>query len=339
MRAAQSYQSQCPHSRQRFSSLPQPDASVQGCEWYAKTGRELGRGKEGVTYQVCCGLPSNERCNYVIKHQSNTKRRSTFETKIAREIELQMAYTDLGLSVPVVDGWVCQHEAYIVMPKLDLTLKEYVWSLIPGTTNTDDLKRVIRMYMERVKEMRQIAHQHRLVHTDMSVQNMMVDVSEATDSEHPPIYLIDFGKAKRVESMAEADEEESEQDLVLTFDMLYKDAKAEWQRQQTTRGVFSEPRRMIRVPPTPVRAPQTARKADIFSPLSTGSQPNLHYRDDEDFKEEGFRTIAFEDTPTKCGSTCTNRSDSASPPVSKKLSFWDEEEEEEEPTVVRRQLF
>jgi len=195
------------------------------CDWIPLSGGVIGRGVKGYAIKACgvnCG--DADGCIYVAKILPS------FETdQLRKETEMGHKFHTLGLAPAILDVFVCDGEATIMMEAVDMTLKRYIQRLIEEKVALHDIYDIIDQLEEATLERVRLAHAHGLAHRDLHLENVMVNVND--DMSVNNILFIDFGKSKQYLTRGEqpdvdaADDEESESDIKLSFDLLKKQAK------------------------------------------------------------------------------------------------------------------
>jgi hypothetical protein len=184
---------------ERFKILTE---NTRDCDWIPVSGKILGQGKYGCTFQVCC----NGDCNFIVKNVTGSG--SSWEQKIANEVDLQKLF---GAAAPeMVDAFFCNDGAYIVMGKKDMTIEGFV-DMMKGMGKPPSViqTQVQNLQTEATRIMTE-AHKKGLLHGDLHRENMMVDILR--DASGKPIawsnlQFIDFGKSEANASSSDLQEE------------------------------------------------------------------------------------------------------------------------------------
>lgn len=190
--------------------------NITNCNW-KKIGRRLGKGVDGEVYQVCCN-ETNE-CNYVVKI---FRFRPSFLDKLKREIKIQQKASRLGIAPFILDGFVCDDEGFIVMQKSDMSVTNYVKKLKSMNYTTKEIEERIDEIEKDIKNHVHDLHEYGILHDDLHIDNIMIDVDKNNDMKVKKVNIIDFGKSKETddESVLNA---ESDKEIKMTFDKLRKE--------------------------------------------------------------------------------------------------------------------
>jgi len=186
----------------------------------------IGSGEYASVYQVCLqdkttSVSSELKCNYVVKVIETPANvdHEKWLNRIKNEIDIQLEYEKLGLTIPVHQAYYCkEHGAFIVMEKRDTSLKDYVQSMVAKGVDEDFIISQIDIAQEDVLKFVKKAHQHLLTHNDMHSGNIMVNIDKKNNISD--IVLIDFGRGKKVESVEAANKKEKETGIIMTYNML-----------------------------------------------------------------------------------------------------------------------
>lgn len=281
------------------------------CEW--GLGSKLDEGEDGYIVHACCG---NE-CKYIVKVIENKHQRSNFLQKVSKEIAMQSEFASLGLAPKILDAWMCNSEASIVMEKKDTNLVRLVQALVSQNKSQQEILRTIDALQDATLALVKKAHQNNLVHKDLHLKNVMVDVDEDLDWFN--LKLVDFGKSTKVRSESEANSEEPIAEIKLSFDML----------RRTAMG-------MNAIAKSPPRAPKKKQREEASSykrPMSPMRSP---------IKSTPLFSPALSPSPVKIKSSARSLFDSPSTPKSprgnvRQLSYDDSDDEDN--FMVKRSLF
>ena len=191
------------------------DATYE-CDWIPVSGEKTGEGVKGYTFQVCC----QGDCQFVVKVQEHVKGSlNEWKQKIKEEVDMQIFAANLGVAPEVLDAFVCDHESYIVMDKMDITFKDYIKQLVAEQIFDDaTIFSIIDVVQDEViNQLVATLHANNMIHNDLHLENVMLMLNE----EYLPttIRLIDFGTSKYKGSRAAADADETNDDIRMSFDM------------------------------------------------------------------------------------------------------------------------
>jgi tRNA A-37 threonylcarbamoyl transferase component Bud32 len=159
-----------------------------------------GSGKEeegsafGEIYQACNG----DDCEYIMKYQEfeygrNSKEKIT-EEDFLKEVDLQNQISMYGLTIPVVDSWICKDGCSIVMKKLKCDLIQ----LLDQYSNRSVIKEILYESISLIQKLHILGYYH----GDLHLGNIMVDYENIDGVEDEletyrmrkhKFYLIDFG--------------------------------------------------------------------------------------------------------------------------------------------------
>ena len=190
--------------------LQQVITPLEDCDW--KLSYEIGRGEDATVYLACC----DDVCNYVVKVIG--ARSSNFFSKVSREISIHEKFSNLGVAPRLIDAYICQKEASLVMEKKDMSVKQYVTLLLQHEVDSEIILTILDEIEAEAIRLLRITHNAKLVHDDLHTNNIMIDVSD--DLEWHNVQFIDFGKSMEVESKQKADKLEPESEITKSLDML-----------------------------------------------------------------------------------------------------------------------
>ena len=203
------------HLRQDCSSLNNiitRNESTKDCEWYIKPGTENKTGQQSVCHQVCCGVHNDGNCDFFLKIL-NTVDLDKFKNEVAQ----QKKFSDMELAPKILDAFMCNDKYYLVMEKIDATIKDYMISLVSDPDMTfSGLMRKLEVIREETSKVVKFLNQKRLHHNDLKMDNIGLLFTNGNQVGFK-IRLIDFGMAKndgQVDDIA---------DLNLSFDALQKE--------------------------------------------------------------------------------------------------------------------
>jgi serine/threonine protein kinase len=201
---------------ERFQALTE---NSKGCDWIPISGKILGQGKYGCTFQVCC----NGDCNFIVKNVNVES--SSAAAKIIQEVQMQKLF---GKAAPeLVDAFICDDNAYIVMEKKDMTIEGFVNLMKSMGKSTAEIIKQIDNIEAEVKQLVRTTHKMGLLHGDLHRENIMLNILK--DERGMPvawsnIQLIDFGKSKQL-AENHPDLKEEAEGLKMTFSLLRNFAK------------------------------------------------------------------------------------------------------------------
>lgn len=191
------YKETCAESKYKLDKLMATQAT---CDWIPLTGSTLGEGTQGYTVQVCC----NGNCLFVAKIMKGKSRE-----RIVQEMTMQYEFANIGSGIApaLVDAWSCGNEAFLVMEKVDTSVDAYVQKLANDTSvSMNVINATLDFVQDKVQRMVAAAHRHKLVHNDLNMGNVMLNLNDAGMPES--VKLIDFGASYKVGSQEEADRAE-----------------------------------------------------------------------------------------------------------------------------------
>lgn len=124
----------------------------------------------GEVWQACC----EKDCRYVAKYQSFGKSDSISDLyyptstpkDIEKEIKLQDEIADKGLSVPIIDSWICEHGGIIIMQALKETVSDLILQYKTIT--------VRKMIINKIISLLDKLHKAGFYHGDAHLNNIMV---------------------------------------------------------------------------------------------------------------------------------------------------------------------
>jgi len=160
------------------------------CRWDKRN--EIGSGKHGTAYSVCC----NEDCNYIVKVINFEKKNK--EKSFINEANIQTKFHSHGMAPRVIVACYCDHEGVILMDKVQL-LQDYL--VEHPNANRSYIK---NKYLAAYKNLLEKG----LIHGDTNPGNIALSL----DGSKP--MFIDFGLSKE----KKLDEDDIKQELH-EFDM------------------------------------------------------------------------------------------------------------------------
>lgn len=182
----------------------------------------------GEVWQACCV----KDCRYVAKYQSFGKPSTISDVyyssitpeDIKKEVKLQNAIAKVGLSVPVLDAWVCKHGGVMIMKVLKETISDLIYEYKTLTVRTIIISRILSLL--------KTLHFNGFFHGDSHLNNIMVDYSTDSYKKAASIYpnnelkryekigykyyFIDMGRSGRLD-------EDSQQEIKQDFIKVYTD--------------------------------------------------------------------------------------------------------------------
>jgi tRNA A-37 threonylcarbamoyl transferase component Bud32 len=163
------------------------------CRWDKRN--EIGSGKHGTAYSVCC----NEDCNYIVKVINFEKKNKDKKIKsFIDEANIQTKFHSHGMAPRVIVACYCDHEGVILMDKVQL-LQDYL--VEHPNANRSYIK---NKYLAAYKNLLEKG----LIHGDTNPGNIALSL----DGSKP--MFIDFGLSKE----KKLDEDDIKQELH-EFDM------------------------------------------------------------------------------------------------------------------------
>ena len=178
----------------------------------------LACGDYGCVFQVCEGKEEKEgkNCKYVIKITHVTRKEEIKNAE--QEISMTKIASDINIGPKFIATWSCKGEYllwdkwvdatlfFIVMDKMDITLKEYIYSApVDFLRNVDKIKAQVKTRIESL-------HAAGITHNDLHLRNIMLNFEDigAKDLTITDVKFIDFGAA-----ILDASEHKIERDLDL----------------------------------------------------------------------------------------------------------------------------
>jgi len=129
-----------------------------------KKSKKIGAGVYGQVYIAC---QTKGGCNYVLKVQNDDK-------EFRNEVKLLKKLEGTGISPKIYDAWTCKKKGYIILDKLDATLKASKLS-----------KKEI---YKQITHLLRALHRKKITFMDLHWGNAMVKDGR--------LYMIDFGLSK-----------------------------------------------------------------------------------------------------------------------------------------------
>ena len=260
------YKETCAESKYKLDKLMATQAT---CDWIPLTGSTLGEGTQGYTVQVCC----NGNCLFVAKIMKGKSRE-----RIVQEMTMQYEFANIGSGIApaLVDAWSCGNEAFLVMEKVDTSVDAYVQKLANDTSvSMNVINATLDFVQDKVQRMVAAAHRHKLVHNDLNMGNVMLNLNDAGMPES--VKLIDFGASYKVGSQEEADRAEKTVGIEQSINLMRSQAN------DIRKFVLSSG---MKWKPTP--AVSTKRKAAIERTSATPVRIAQPMFDDEEEEEKSI---------------------------------------------------
>jgi len=268
----------------------QPTTDENQCSW--TPGKKFfGKGLYGETKEVCCNTVAN--CGYAMKVQEckhfnryGEPSCESWEKAIKREVKIQQLFAQEGVAPMIYDAWFCDNTAYIVMEPLHYNADQFIKRCVNDNIPVESIKDEIKKMELQTLELVRIAHKKGLAHLDLHHENIGLILTSPTSHEVKQVKLIDFGKSKQYKTQKEADLEESEDDIKMTFNLLTDllEIELRWKKNHTIYRMFSPPQAPTKKPP------QTSYKtpyAQVLSPKSPATpMKRLRYFESEDEDED-----------------------------------------------------
>ena len=184
-----------------------------GCTWKKLSNKPLGRGVSGVVYQICC----DDYCENIVKIiERKTSDIEKFKKTVKKEIYMQDRFAELGLAPEIYKAYLCDHEAVIIMDKVNNNIYNYIMNVV------DDVSVPIEQILSHIDELQEgflkminKGFDNGIVHDDLHIENLAI--------KDDILFFLDFGKSFE-EQISKSDREERIEDFILTFKKLKKDA-------------------------------------------------------------------------------------------------------------------
>lgn len=286
---------QCPPEMFERLTINQPE-----CDWIPVNYAVLGKGVKGYTFQVCC----HGDCRYIVKKMTNKQRKSSFKDSVVREIRMQQRFQAAGVAPRLLDAFSCGDDFYLVMDKMDYTIEKLFEDVVVHKYNLETALRIKDMLLQEVFALIEQAARNRLVHDDLKLDNIMVNIDEEDGEMYlTDVKMIDFGFANAVSSYEAAKVHKLQNDIELSFDNLTKKIIDMYQHQTARK-----PRRTIHGV-SPVRVGFATPYEGTFNdlepmtpikgvPSASRFKTKRTDTDDEDDEESNFKvskTLSFDD--------------------------------------------
>jgi len=156
----------------------------------------LAGGQEGDVYTLCC----RGGCDYVIKHYKSAY--NTFSPE--KEIKNMKLLSDMGTGVHVYDAWTCGTSTFVVSQKMQMTATKYIVNALRrNKKNLAAVQKDVKYLGEKTKELANAIHSKGIMHGDLHVDNVMLNVSPSDPSKITDIKLIDLSKMQTNKSAAQ----------------------------------------------------------------------------------------------------------------------------------------
>ncbi len=177
------------------------------CRWDKRD--EIGSGKHGKAYSVCC----NNDCNYIVKVIQFKKKNKNEEIEsFKKEANMQAKFHSHGMAPRVIVACYCNHEGVILMDKVQL-LKDYL--VKNPSVNRQDIKdKYLKAY--------RIMLEKGLIHDDTNPDNIALSL----DGTKP--MFIDFGLTKE-QTLDKGEIEQILKEFKMSLDLVFtgKNAKVD----------------------------------------------------------------------------------------------------------------
>jgi len=188
------------------------------CSWEKK--EFIGHGKYGDVFLLCCD--DGKTCDYVlkvIKRKSDISAES-FKKHIVNEVNMQVKFANLEYAPKVYRVSYCDHEAVIIMDKLDTDVSKYL------TSRRVDPSEILYM-KSSFKSLITDAFSKGLVHDDLNAGNLGIVLDK--NGRFSKAMLIDFGKSRMVQRFDDIDDILDGIDM--TFNLVMNTKKNETMRR------------------------------------------------------------------------------------------------------------
>lgn len=285
--------SDCPRDQLQYFIDAHPD-----CIWKYRVNVPLASGADGDVFSACCynSKTDNMDCSFVAKVQYNKKNSSNWMDKIQNEVNINKYFYDLGIAIPILDAFACKdHGSYIIMAQREVTVAEYVEKMVDQHISQSIIIKRIDNIEKEVIRLIEIMHSHSYIHDDIHSGNIMLNINKKT-GDAQDIVLIDFGKARQVQSPNKSDNE----DIRFTFQKLRDGLKSG--KKIDNISVYSA------VPPTPFKKniiPPTPFKKNKqpTTPIKRNISMNLNQYQDDMFESpvkinKKLSMMDFDDIPS-----------------------------------------
>jgi|LauGreDrversion4_2_1035121.scaffolds.fasta_scaffold28956_3 serine/threonine protein kinase len=254
------------HLKSNCNLFEQLTRQTNDCEWILQS--KVGEGVQAQVYKVCCR--QTQDCNYIAKIYQG--RGIDFLTKLKNEIKIQQIAARISVAPFIVDGFVCNNEAIIVMKKADFTVKEYVKFLYSNDFSQDEILKRVKTIENEVVKLVDSLHEYDILHDDLHIDNMMVNVKRDDPSfDIENVKIIDFGKSsfQKEEYIAKV---ETPKEIEMSFNLL--------------RSMINEGKLFQTKAVTPIKKRRPSIEDDDFG---TPIRSHLSFGDDEDEKSTPTR--------------------------------------------------
>lgn len=264
------------------------------CEWILQS--QLGQGVQARVYKVCCRQPqsqalNDENCDFIAKVAEG--KGINFLRKLKNEIIIQQMAARISVAPFIVDGFVCNNEAIIVMKKVDMTVKDYARHLFnKGLTQSQVFEKIQKIEDEVVKHVKSL-HEFDIFHDDLHIDNIMVNLKKNDSLDFDNVKIIDFGKSS-ITTDQDLDKIESPKDINMTFNLL--------------RSIINEGKLFEKKASTPIKQRRPSVEDD---PFGTPIKSRLSFGDDDE--DEKSTPIKF-NLSDDFEASFTPRKPSRSPP-------------------------
>ena len=232
-------------------SLENAMNQTEGCVWI-KQPQLLGEGKKGSVYLVCKECENGERsCQFAVKYQKRNSSEEEFISSIRKEINIHRLISNLGLAPLITDAFICGDESYIITSKKDYNLESYMFKLLDIFNDIPIVLSILDNIKQSVLRMVRLLHDNKIVHGDLHMENIMIDVNPNHINEWKNPELIDFGFSKIVSSVEEANKIESISDIEMSFSLLISKLQDKYNQK------------LLNIPVYKKQAPDAPRKTKL----------------------------------------------------------------------------
>jgi tRNA A-37 threonylcarbamoyl transferase component Bud32 len=208
---------------------------LPGCVW-VKRGL-LGQGVKGRVYDICCQRGDSLECKYAMKIVKRGKGDTrTFISTMEKEIRMQEDFAALNTGPNIVKALLCDHEAIIIMEKVDTDMNKYVSNVLVSLDTNEAINEINRIE-EDFLYMLEKTYNNGLIHDDLHPENLGLFLKD--ERYYKPVF-IDFGASYYLHEKKTSPLSELKHDMKLTFNNF---------RKAISSNLLSPPARSHRSPP------------------------------------------------------------------------------------------
>jgi tRNA A-37 threonylcarbamoyl transferase component Bud32 len=289
---------QCP--KDQLFSIEDAKDQTPGYVWIKQPVLE-GKGADASVYQVCRETNTGETsCYYVVKQIKKKDRTSleSFKKQFENEVKMHTTLQSSGIAPKVYDAFICGEEGYIVLDKKDYNIRNYAFKLLEELKSSKQVKSILEEIHTSLIRLLNVLHSYLYIHDDPHLENFMINVRGGDLTHWINPQIIDFGKARKVNSIEEANRLEGPSEIKMSFEKLYSDLEEKEKSNQS-----NDPENIARQKIMSKAVPEAPRKGKATSLTNAPSkkQASREIISSDSYasplKKSRPTILSFDDTP------------------------------------------